>query len=106
MAKESTNATKTGETKTPQRLHRAAYTRDKKNPGQWLVRVSGPHAKEFEGREVPVTVNGGGEQIETLARGVFAGIDDGKINPADKGQNYCLYQIVPKPKATPQEVEF
>ncbi len=98
MAKEKAVDPSTENTLPKGRQHKATYARDKKNPGSFLVRITGPHAKEFEGREVPVMKNGGGEQLETLSRAVFSGTDEGKITPADKGQTYCLYEMVRHPK--------
>lgn len=79
------------------RTHKATYSRDKKKGG-YLIRVVGPHAAEFIGREVPVTRNDGTESPEKLTRLIHSGVDDGGVIAADKGKNYALYQFEPKPR--------
>lgn len=88
------------------RVHRATYSRDKKTPGQYLIRVVGPHATEFEGRIIPVTRNDGSETNETLLRPIASGIDDGQVSPSDKGKTWCLYKMVQKPKQEKVLAEF
>ncbi len=83
--------------KEKKRSHKATYSRDKKKGG-YLIRVVGPHASEFIGREVPVTRNDGTESVETLTRLIHSGVDDGGVIAADKGKNYALYQFEPKPR--------
>lgn len=82
-----------------QRQHRATFARDKRNPGGYLVRVVGPHATAFAGRQVPVTRADDTESIETLTVAVWAGTDEGmpasEGRPAIKGtgQPVALYQF-------------
>lgn len=66
------------------RLHKATFARDKKNPGQYLIRVEGPNAAAFAGRYVPVTRQDGSESMEKLTVAVWAGIDEGQ--PASNGR--------------------
>lgn len=74
------------------RLHRASYAADKKNPGKWFIRVSGPSASKFAGREVPVSTKSGDEHMELLDKGIWAGPDQ------ETGEPVCLYTFVAKPK--------
>lgn len=68
----------------PKRLHKATFARDKRNPGGYLIRVEGPTAAAFAGREVPVTRQDGTESMEKLTVAVWAGIDEGQ--PASNGR--------------------
>ena len=88
---------KANETQKPKRQHKATYSRDKRKGG-YLVRVVGPHATEFVGREVPVSRNDGTEGTEKLTRLITSGIDDGQIVAADKGKTYALYAFEAKPR--------
>lgn len=89
---------------TKKRRHRALYSKDKYTGG-WNVRIIGPDANKFAGREVPVERADKTENMEKLTELVWTGIDDGSINPADKGQNVALYKFAPHPKDQ-KEVEF
>ena len=73
------------------RAHKATYATDKKKGG-YLVRVAGPHASEFVGREVPVTRKDNFETKEKLAKLVWSGKD------AESGENVALYTFVAKPR--------
>lgn len=75
-----------------QRSHKATYARDKRNPGGYLVRVEGPHAAVFAGRDVPVTRKDDSESIETLETAVWAGVD------TESGKPVALYRFVAKPR--------
>jgi len=86
------------------RQHKAGYAKDKRTGG-YNVRVTGPSANLFAGREVPVTRNGGEEQIEKLKSLLWSGIDDGTYNPSDKGKPVALYDFEPRPRET-KEVVF
>lgn len=97
MAEKQTNETQ-------KRSHKATYSRDKRKGG-YLVRVVGPHATEFVGREVPVSRNDNTEGLEKLEKLITSGVDDGKIIPADKGKNWALYTFEAKPKGV-EEVVF
>jgi len=80
------------------RLHRATYTKDKKKGG-YLVRVEGPNSNMFAGREVPVILRDGSENIEKLTNLIWTGKDQESGNPVS------LYVFAPKPKEK-IEVEF
>ena len=84
-------------TASKKREHKATYSRDKRKGG-YLVRIVGPHAAQFIGREVPVTRNDGTESIEKLVRLITSGVDGGEVVAADKGKNYALYTFEPKPR--------
>lgn len=74
------------------RAHSASYASDKKNPGKWLIRVAGPHASKFAGREVPVNTRSGEEHAELLDKAIWAGVDE------ETKENVCLYTFVAKPR--------
>lgn len=74
------------------RLHHATFARDKKNPGGYLVRVEGPTAAAFAGRDVPVTRKDQSESVETLTVAVWAGIDE------ESGKPVALYRFEAKPR--------
>ncbi len=76
---------------TGKRSHKATYSTDKKKGG-YLVRVAGPHASEFVGREVPVTRRDDTESTEKLTKLVWSGKD------AESGDPVALYQFAPKPR--------
>lgn len=82
--------------------HKATYSADKRNGG-YCVRVQGPQANMFAGREVPVTIKGGGVHTEKLLRLIWSGTDDGEISgyvgPC------ALYTFEAKPREKTQ-VEF
>ncbi len=96
MAKQ--NATSTDQPVSGKGSHRATFSRDKKNPGKFLVRVVGPYAEKFENREVPVQVNDGTTKMTKLTRAIASGEDDGKIIPADKGKKWVLYHFEQAPR--------
>jgi hypothetical protein len=75
-----------------ERQHKATYARDKRNPGAYLVRVEGPHASAFAGRDVPVTRKDDSESVETLDVAVWAGVD------TETGKPVALYRFVAKPR--------
>lgn len=64
-----------------ERLHKATYARDKRNPGKYLVRVEGPTAAAFAGRVVPVERMDNSESLEKLTVAVWAGVDDKSQKP-------------------------
>lgn len=84
--------------------HSATFTNDKRNGG-YLIRVVGPDAKMFAGREVPVTTLGGKTEMHKLTKLKFSGVDDGKYNAANAGQPYAVYAFEPRPFEQ-NEVEF
>lgn len=84
-----------------ERLHKATFATDKRNPGQYLIRVIGPTAAAFAGRDVPVTRKDDSESVETLAACIWAGIDE------ETGKPVALYRFVAKPRADePDEIAF
>lgn len=86
------------ETVTPKRKHKATYATDKRNGG-YLIRVAGPNANKFAGREVPVTTRDGAEHLEELEKMVWSGKDQ------ESGDNVALYKFKAKPQEK-LEVEF
>jgi len=80
------------------RAHKATYAADKRKGG-WLVRVVGPQAGEFVGREVPVIMKGDSEHLEKLIRLIWSGADK------ETGKPCALYSFEPKPKEV-KETEF
>lgn len=81
------------------RKHKATYAADKKKGG-WMIRVQGPNAGAFAGKEVPVTMRNESEHTEKLDRLVWSGIDDETKQPVS------LYTFVPKPKTPEEEPSF
>lgn len=80
------------------RLHSATYAKDKKSGG-YLVRVMGPHAGEFAGREVPVGRMGTNEEtMEKLVSLVWLGTDTGFQDRPGTGQPVALYKFEAKPR--------
>lgn len=82
-----------------ERQHKATYAADKKKGG-YLVRVEGPHATAFVGREVPVTRKDDSESTETLERLIWSGIDQ------ESGKPVALYSFKAKPRAAADEIKF
>lgn len=81
------------------RQHRATYSMDK-TTGGYLIRVAGPFANRFAGREVPVTMKSGEEHQETLVRLIWTGKDK------ETGENVALYRFQSKPRGMNEEVVF
>lgn len=81
------------------RIHRATYTRDKKKGG-YIIRVEGPHATNFAGREVPVTLKDGTENTVTLDELIWSGKDE------ESGKPIALYSFIQKPKEMEDEIPF
>lgn len=75
----------------PKRQHRATYARDKRKGG-YLIRVAGPNASVFAGREVPVTMKNGEEHNEKLTSLIWSGVD------AESGDNVALYNFESRPR--------
>ncbi len=82
----------------PKRIHRATYATDKRSGG-YLIRVVGPTADRFVGREVPVLTKAGDEHFEKLARLIWTGLD------ALNGDKVALYKFESKPREV-EEIEF
>jgi hypothetical protein len=81
------------------RQHRATYGADKK-AGGWLIRVEGPNAEKFAGREVPVETKSGEEHTEKLTRLIWTGPDQ------ETGVKVALYKFEPKPREAEEEAAF
>jgi hypothetical protein len=79
--------------------HRATYATDKRNGG-YLVRVVGPYANRFAGREVPVTLKSGDVQPEMLERLIWTGMDK------DTKQAVALYKFRSRPVEKEEEIQF
>jgi hypothetical protein len=79
--------------------HKATFARDKKKGG-YLIRVEGPQAAAFAGRNVPVTLKSGQKNSETLDELIWSGKD------TETGANVALYSFVPKPKEEMEEIPF
>jgi hypothetical protein len=75
----------------PKRTHKATYASDKKKGG-YLVRVAGPHAGRFVGREVPVVTMSGKESMEKLTKLLWTGADEKTAEPV------ALYQFEARPR--------
>lgn len=80
------------------RMHRATYAADKRNGG-YNVRVAGPYATNFGGREVPVTLKDGTEKVEKLEFVIWSGKD------RETGEKVALYTFQHKPRAD-EQVDF
>jgi hypothetical protein len=91
-------------TKAPKRAHRATYARDKKKGG-YLVRVAGPNAGRFAGREVPVTTLDGSEHSEKLTRLIWTGTDTGEYG-GTAGEPIALYTFESRPVVESDEATF
>lgn len=93
------------EAKSGKRSHKATYAADKKKGG-YLIRVIGPHATEFAGREVPVTTMKGDEHMEKLIKLVWSGVDNGFEDRPGTGHPAALYTFEGKPRDEKAVVEF
>lgn len=71
--------------------HKATYARDKKKGG-YLIRVQGPNAAKFAGREVPVTRMDDSSTMEKLTALIWSGID------TESGKPVALYNFEPRPR--------
>lgn len=89
----------TNATTAPKRTHKATYARDKRQGG-YLIRVQGPHAAKFAGREVPVTMRSGEEHTEVLEDLIWTGIDQESAEPV------ALYHFESRPAEKLPDVEF
>lgn len=84
---------------TKKRAHKATYARDKRKGG-YLVRIQGPHAEKFAGREVPVVRKDDSETTEKLLSMLWFGTD------SETGVPVALYTFEARPKEEEAEVEF
>ena len=78
------------------RSHRATYASDKRTGG-YNIRVTGPQANRFAGRDVPVTTKNGEEHTEKLVKLLWTGTDQ------ESGQPVALYTFQSRPKDTTVE---
>lgn len=81
------------------RQHRATYATDKRKGG-YIIRVEGPNANAFAGREVPVETKDHAEHVEKLVKLLWSGIDQ------ETGKNVALYSFESRPRDMTQEVPF
>jgi len=81
------------------RQHRATYATDKRKGG-YLIRVVGPYAEKFAGREVPVTTRANAEHLENLTRLIWQGADQ------DTGEPVALYAFESKPRGDVEQAAF
>lgn len=81
--------------------HKATYATDKR-AGGYLIRVAGPNAERFAGREVPVTMKSGEMHTEKLQRLIWTGKDQ------ESGEKVALYKFESKPreKIAEDDIEF
>lgn len=70
--------------------HKATWARDKRKGG-YLIRVAGPNAEHFAGREVPVERKDGSSTTEKLIALIWAGTDPTTGKAA-------LYSFEPRPR--------
>lgn len=80
------------------RSHKATYARDNKKGG-YLIRVEGPHASKFAGKDVPVTRMDNSESTEKLNRMIWSGTDK------ETGKPVALYSFEAKPQVE-EEIIF
>ena len=92
-------ATKEETTTTKKREHKATYAKDKRNGG-YLIRVIGPHANMFAGREVPVVRKDDSETMETLESVIWAGTDE------ETGRPVALYKFLAKQRDDADVIPF
>lgn len=85
--------------KSEKRAHKATYATDKRKGG-YIIRVAGPNASSFVGREVPVTTKDDQEHTEKLTRLIWSGVDQ------ETGGNVALYAFESKPRTKADEVTF
>ena len=88
-----------------QRLHRATYTTDRKNGG-YLIRVGGPYADKFAGREVPVSTTNGTEHMEKLTKLIWKGVETTSQYGGKVGETVGLYKFEAKPREAEPEFDF
>lgn len=84
--------------KSAKRAHKATYARDNKKGG-YMIRVEGPQAGHFAGKDVPVTRMDNSESNERLTKLVWSGTDE------KTGKPVALYGFEPKPKVE-EEIVF
>lgn len=87
------------------REHKASFAKDSRNGG-YNIRVQGPNANRFAGREVPVTRKDGSESIETLSDLFWSGVDWDEETQQGTREPIALYHFIQKPKADDTPVDF
>ena len=92
-------ATNDAQSDAPRRLHKATWSTDKRKGG-YLIRVIGPNANRFAGRDVPVTRRDDSESIEHLEALIWTGTDK------DTGAPVALYKVTPRPPDSDREEEI
>lgn len=70
--------------------HKASFAADKKNPGEWLVRVIGPAPDKFAGKTIPVSKKDGTTSATKLGRLIWTGTFP------DADEPVALYAIQPE----------
>jgi len=80
-------------------IHLATYASDKRKGG-YLIRIVGPFADRFAGREVPVTLKSREEHTEKLTGMIWTGTDE---NTSEK---VALYHFESRPREEEAPVEF
>jgi hypothetical protein len=90
---------KTPVEKSEKAQHKATYATDKRTGG-YLIRVSGPNAARFTGRDVPVDTKAGKRTVEKLERLIWSGPDK------ETGEPVALYKFVARPRDDQDEVQF
>ena len=98
MAKSETSKTPKSDSPKAGRKHKATYARDKRSGG-YLIRIAGPFAERFIGREVPVELRDGTEHNEKLQALIWAGVDK------ETGSKVALYRFESRPREV-ETVEF
>ena len=73
------------------RQHKATYARDKRTGG-YIIRVEGPNAPRFAGRDVPVVRKDSSESVEHLEELIWQGVDQETAKPI------ALYRFQAKPR--------
>lgn len=84
----------TSETAKPSsgRAHTASYSKIKGEHFKWFIRVVGPKAEAFSGREIPVSTKSGEEHSEKLTKMIWNGED------RQTGENVAIYEFLAKPR--------
>jgi hypothetical protein len=89
--RDTRKGTTLADTPAAKRQHKATYARDKKKGG-YIIRVIGPNAASFAGREVPVTRMDDSESMEKLIALIWSGTDEETSRPV------ALYSFEARPK--------
>lgn len=79
--------------------HVATYATDKRSGG-YIIRVTGPHASRFAGREVPVSRKDKTESLEKLIKLIWSGKDK------ETGEPVALYHFEARPRDELPDFDF